>query len=518
MQFLRCFSTPLATAELPLADRTADALLDVLLSQPGDQRRKRFIAALRESPSLTIWMLDRCRLNGKAMEVPTLDGLVECVDEDLPEALIDSLAEPALDTPLPPPPQAVSGDRAANSIAATATLDALEVSRRAVIWLEERSDGTQAVSSQDDHNVHQAQIIEVARCLGLLCTMDAFGQAGDAAYQSLSGRKADVIQGLIANLESVSGSLYRQPVVTAAAEAVYHGWTHWQMERAGAADPDRAYAELQREWVTCRSAFERLRRLATSLCRLERLEHDFSAALEEAKLQAMYKLAAGAGHEINNPLGSIAGRAQLLLRDESDPERRRTLAKINSQAFRAHEMIADMMLFARPPLPQLDQITPAALIQSLLDEMREMAQQQDAEMVSHVTTEISTLRIDASQLRVALRAMCTNALEATGLGGRVEILVSDGPQDDKILQHIDGNRGAPAIRTVQITVRDDGPGFSEEERQHLFDPFYSGREAGRGLGFGLSKCWRIVRNHGGRIDVQSDPGRGATFEITLPVA
>ena len=63
-----------------------------------------------------------------------------------------------------------------------------------------------------------------------------------------------------------------------------------------------------------------------------------------------------------------------------------------------------------------------------------------------------------------------------------------------------------------------GPGFSEEERQHLFDPFYSGREAGRGLGFGLSKCWRIVRNHGGRIDVQSDPGRGATFEITLPVA
>jgi signal transduction histidine kinase len=252
--------------------------------------------------------------------------------------------------------------------------------------------------------------------------------------------------------------------------------------------------------------------LARTLSRLARLESDFEAALEEAKLQAMYKLAAGAGHEINNPLGSIAGRAQLLLRDESDPERRRTLAKINSQAFRAHEMIADMMLFARPPLPQFDQIAPATLIQSLVDEMHEITEQQEAEIVSHVTTDIATMRVDASQLRVALRAMCTNALEATGLGGRVEIRVSDGPSD-KVLHKKSG-----AGQTVQITVCDNGPGFSDEERQHLFDPFYSGREAGRGLGFGLSKCWRIVRNHGGRIDVQSDPGRGATFEITLPVA
>ena len=140
-----------------------------------------------------------------------------------------------------------------------------------------------------------------------------------------------------------------------------------------------------------------------------------------------------------------------------------------------------------------------------------ITEQQEAEIVSHVTTDIATIRVDASQLRVALRAMCTNALEATGLGGRIEIRVSDGAPD-KVL-----HKSSVAVQTVQITVCDNGPGFPDEERQHLFDPFYSGREAGRGLGFGLSKCWRIVRNHGGRIDVQSDPGRGATFEITLPV-
>ena len=85
MQFLRCFSAPLAATELPLADRTADVLLDVLLAQSGDQRGERFVAALRDSPSLTIWTLDRCRLNGTVMEMPTLDRLVECVEEDLPD-------------------------------------------------------------------------------------------------------------------------------------------------------------------------------------------------------------------------------------------------------------------------------------------------------------------------------------------------------------------------------------------------------------------------------------------------
>ncbi len=77
----------------------------------------------------------------------------------------------------------------------------------------------------------------------------------------------------------------------------------------------------------------------------------FDAALEAEKLEALAEFAAGAGHEINNPLTVISGRAQLLLRDEKDPERRRTLALIRAQAVRVNEMIADMRLFARPPEP-----------------------------------------------------------------------------------------------------------------------------------------------------------------------
>ena len=513
MQFLRCFSASLAGIELPLPESSADALIGVLLAPTAQQRAARLAAAMRESPTLVVWVVDRCGVKGFSFNLdPTLGGLAAGFAEDLPLALNDSLLQYA---------EGQKSDRGqlpskalqAITIAVPAAVDALEVARRAVAWIESGNGGQRedcigesseraAVEGVAVGNV--SLVAEMAYLLGLLHNIDAY-----RASPKARGRSEKVLAAtLVANLEPYLGVLDSRSIPLAA-EAVVRGWADWIQSQAVAED---RCAALQQAWMGEGPAAGRLPALTQSLCRLARLESEFEVALEEAKLQAMYKLAAGAGHEINNPLGSIAGRAQLLLRDENEPERRRTLAKINSQAFRAHEMIADMMLFARPPVPQFEQIAPATLIQSLVDEMHEITEQQEAEIVSHIATDVATLRVDASQLRVALRAMCTNALEATGLGGRIEITVSHGPVD-KVLHE----RSAP-VETVQITVRDNGPGFSEEERQHLFDPFYSGREAGRGLGFGLSKCWRIVRNHGGRIDVQSDPGRGATFEITLPVA
>ena len=108
------------------------------------------------------------------------------------------------------------------------------------------------------------------------------------------------------------------------------------------------------------------------------------------------------------------------------------------------------------------------------------------------------IEADPTQLLVAMRALCQNAIQAIGGRGRVTIAAD----------------GSPA--GVEIRVSDDGPGISAQERRHIFDPFYSGRQAGRGLGLGLSKCWRIVANHGGRIAVESLPGEGATFVVTLP--
>jgi signal transduction histidine kinase len=71
---------------------------------------------------------------------------------------------------------------------------------------------------------------------------------------------------------------------------------------------------------------------------------------------------------------------------------------------------------------------------------------------------------------------------------------------------------------VQIAISDNGPGIPTEIRRHLFDPFYSGREAGRGIGLGLSKCWQIARLHGGDVEVDGPPTGGARFLVTLPIA
>lgn len=245
--------------------------------------------------------------------------------------------------------------------------------------------------------------------------------------------------------------------------------------------------------------------LLGKLLRLEQLECRFRETLEQEKLEALGELAYGASHEINNPLANISTRAQTLLRDEADPERRRTLAVINTQAFRANEMIADMMLFARPP--RLDR-TPTELVaiaQQVINELTPEAELQGTQLRLGSSGPNLLIAVDPTQLSVALRAVCLNAVQAIGAGGEVEI---------SILPRVDGAR-TPG-RWHCIAVRDTGPGITDEVRRHLFDPFFSGREAGRGLGFGLSKCWRIITEHGGYVEVDSVLEAGTTMRLWLP--
>ena len=225
----------------------------------------------------------------------------------------------------------------------------------------------------------------------------------------------------------------------------------------------------------------------------------FNAALEQAKLEAMKELAYGASHEINNPLANIAARAQTLLRDESDEKRRRMIEAIHRQAMRAHEMIADLMLFARPPALERQPMRIHPLLEELADELAPLAGEHSVRIKVAATDEPLTVDGDRTQLGVALKALLENSIEAIGEGGEIAVAASIGGGG-----------------SVQIDVRDTGPGVPEEIRDRMFDPFFSGREAGRGLGFGLSKCWRIVTDHGGNVTVESPPAAGALFRIALP--
>ena len=238
--------------------------------------------------------------------------------------------------------------------------------------------------------------------------------------------------------------------------------------------------------------------LTARLGRLAALEEEFAQTLETEKLESLAELAAGAGHEINNPLAIIGGRSQLLLRDEECPERQRELALIVAQVRRANEMIADMRLFSRPPEPEPEPFDLNELLGRTLGEFEEQAAQRAVELLRSEEAEPIEIEADPVQVGIVLHALVRNALEAIGREGIVDVSVRRTPGG------------------VEISVADDGPGILPEERRHLFDPFYSARQAGRGLGFGLSKAWRIVTNHGGEITVDSEPGEGSVFMVKLP--
>jgi signal transduction histidine kinase len=228
----------------------------------------------------------------------------------------------------------------------------------------------------------------------------------------------------------------------------------------------------------------------------------FTAAdLEREKLAALKQFAYGLSHEINNPLTNIAAQAQMLLAGETDPARRKSLETINAQAFRAFEMIADLMLFAHPPAPSLSTFPVSELLQEVVQQFLPMANEQRTKLLLKALEQrMLQITADRAQLAAALGALTKNALEAVRTSGEVSVSATMG---------INGG-------TIAFEVRDNGPGITPEVRRHLFDPFYSGREAGRGLGLGLCKVWRIAELHGGEIVVESQPGQGARFELRIP--
>ncbi|OAI53639.1 hypothetical protein AYO47_04405 [Planctomyces sp. SCGC AG-212-M04] len=236
---------------------------------------------------------------------------------------------------------------------------------------------------------------------------------------------------------------------------------------------------------------------------------DFEHALRQAKLEALAEFAAGAGHEINNPLATILGRTDLLLRrvnrlvpSGETAEAARDLNIIAGQVARIRDMIGDLMLFARPPAPNLESFPVGEVIQPVLKSFTDQASSQGINLRTDLRGGL-LIRADRTQLAVVLSELLRNSLQATPGGGVITVSAT-APHNDHSF--------------VQLVVEDNGAGLSESDREHLFDPFYSGRQAGRGLGFGLCKCWRILQLHGGSIDVSPREGGGVTAVTNWPKA
>ena len=226
----------------------------------------------------------------------------------------------------------------------------------------------------------------------------------------------------------------------------------------------------------------------------------FEAALAEARLEALREFAYGAGHEINNPLANIAARAQALLVDEQDPERRRRLATIVDQAFRARDMIGGLMVFARPPRPQPAAVPLGDIVRNVLEPLRASVAARGLRLEYAPSPVPLDVFADAGQVAEALRALVLNAVEAVDDGGHVTV------------------SGRDAGSMTEIEVSDDGRGMDATTLRRAFDPFFSGREAGRGIGLGLPKAWRLVELNGGTVAVDSRPAGGTRVTVSLPRA
>ncbi len=223
------------------------------------------------------------------------------------------------------------------------------------------------------------------------------------------------------------------------------------------------------------------------------------SARRQALLAALAEFAAGAGHELNNPLAVIVGRAQLLLAREADPDAMRSLRAILTQAQRASRILRDLMYVARPPEPRPRPCSPDEVVKTTLRDFQTEAEARGIRLVVETRENAGKAWVDPDPLRHLAEILTRNALEATPSGGTIRFVA-----------------GGDA-RTLRWTVHDTGRGVSAQEGAHLFDPFYCGRQAGRGLGLGLPRAARIVGQAGGDIRWQSTPGHGTTFVVAYPV-
>ena len=203
-----------------------------------------------------------------------------------------------------------------------------------------------------------------------------------------------------------------------------------------------------------------------------RAHHDRVATeeprLRQAKLAALAEFAAGAGHELNNPLAVIVGRAQLLLVRETDPGAVRSLRAILTQAQRAHRILRDLMYVARPPEPRPRFCQPEEIVRNCLRDLRDGADERGVRLLAEVRGPELKVWADPDALRHVAEVLLRNALEATPKGGTVQVTTTTIPS------------AAGAAEALSWVVQDNGRGLSAADGLHLFDPFYCGRPGGPG--------------------------------------
>lgn len=215
-------------------------------------------------------------------------------------------------------------------------------------------------------------------------------------------------------------------------------------------------------------------------------------------------------HDLKTPLLSMGAMAKLLLKNDEREEKIKFLTNIHESSSQLMRWIEDILRFYNPSLKGLKKEMKKVEIQSMVkqtvDLLREYGREKGIEILFQSPSDSPSIQCDEGLLQRAIHNLLSNALKFTPQGGRVEVSLNSYPVEE--------DRGA-----IEISVRDNGVGISEEEREKIFEPFFRGKNASmeEGLGLGLSLVKEVVDLHGGKILLQSEPNKGSIFSILLPI-
>ena len=223
--------------------------------------------------------------------------------------------------------------------------------------------------------------------------------------------------------------------------------------------------------------------------------------LRQESLARLGEMAAGAAHEMNNPLAVISGRSQILA-NSLDPgtKAQQAAQTIFREAHRLSDLISSLHMLAEPPEAQREPCDLAALLHEAVRKTRDAPRRRErhVDLSLKLRDDLPLAYIDADMVATALRELLVNALQA----------------NPKTLVHVEA-RMLPGENTAAITVTDDGDGMDPRTLGHALDPFFSAKPAGRRVGLGLPRAQQLIQAHGGTLELRSTTGQGTVASFTL---
>jgi len=222
---------------------------------------------------------------------------------------------------------------------------------------------------------------------------------------------------------------------------------------------------------------------------------------QNEKLTSLGLLAAGVAHEVNTPLAVISNYIQMLAKQlpSGDP-RHQLIEKVVKQTFRASEIVNNLLNFSRTGASEFTEVNLNAVVEEVLTLVAHPFRTAQVQVTRNLQQELPAVLGSTNKLQQVFLNLFLNARDAMPSGGIVEI------------------RTAAHNGSVEVEIIDTGGGIPRENLNRIFDPFFTTKSSGRGTGLGLSVSYGIVKEHAGKVDVRSTPGKGTSFRLEFPVA